>query len=159
MSVRGDAILTTSGDVETVVRGRARTEGPAHGASGHERRIAADQPRCEAPAPVRSKSLRKSIIVKIKTYQRTGAIVAIIGPSSKYTAEYKGKKVRPVNYAHLVEDGHVNAARQTLSSIGRTARIKRSRFMRLALTRKARAHASARPEIESSAQSVYEAGL
>jgi HK97 gp10 family phage protein len=44
---------------------------------------------------------------KVKTYTRSGTVVAIIGPRREVKSEHKGKVKRPANYAHLVEHGHI----------------------------------------------------
>lgn len=60
-----------------------------------------------ARARVRKESgtLKKSLDKKVKTYVRSGVVVAIVGPRSGFKGEYKGKVRRPSFYAHLVEFG------------------------------------------------------
>lgn len=53
----------------------------------------------------RSKALAKSLGYKRKIYQKT-TIVLIIGPKKGSIVEYKGQKLNPAKYAHLVEYGH-----------------------------------------------------
>jgi HK97 gp10 family phage protein len=63
----------------------------------------------KANAPEQSGLLRKSIKKKVKTYKDTQTVVAIVGPDSSVRGEYKGEKRVPAKYAHLVEDGHIDA--------------------------------------------------
>lgn len=49
--------------------------------------------------------LRKSLGRKIKTYRRSGVVVAILGPRKGFRKVVNGKPVDPVRYAHLVELG------------------------------------------------------
>lgn len=54
-------------------------------------------------------TLRKSIGVRVKTYGRSGVIMALIGPRSSITGIGPDGRVRkPVKYAHLVEFGTDN---------------------------------------------------
>lgn len=51
-------------------------------------------------------TLRKSLGVRIRTYGRSGVIMALIGPRSSITGVGPDGRVRkPVKYAHLVEFG------------------------------------------------------
>lgn len=52
-----------------------------------------------------SGALAKSLKKRARTYGRGSALV-MVGPDRKFTTEYRGKKRRPVKYAHLVEFGH-----------------------------------------------------
>lgn len=51
---------------------------------------------------VRTKMLRKAYSQKIKTYDN--AVIGIVGVTD-ILGTYKGKRVRPVKYQHLVEEG------------------------------------------------------
>lgn len=62
-----------------------------------------------ARVPVRTRTLRKSLGAKVKIY-REGHGVAVTGPRVSIVGEYRGRKVRPAKYAHLVEHGTVRAA-------------------------------------------------
>lgn len=53
--------------------------------------------------------LRKSLSIKTRTYKNTGSVVAVVGADRSVQGTYKGKKVVPANYAHLVELGHRTA--------------------------------------------------
>ena len=67
--------------------------------------------RAKALVPVKHGHLRKSIAAKVKTY-RNGNVVGVVGPRSDYhivrRSEVTGniQRIRPSNYAHLVEKGH-----------------------------------------------------
>lgn len=50
--------------------------------------------------------LRRSLVVKTKTYSSDGRVVAVIGSNRSVQGTHKGKKIVPANYAHLVELGH-----------------------------------------------------
>lgn len=65
--------------------------------------------------PVQTKSLQKSQAQKVKTYRGSGATVALLGPRADYTRTIKGKKYRPVRYAHIVEE-HVRFMKRTWSA-------------------------------------------
>lgn len=75
-----------------------------------------------ANAPARYGWLKISLDTKIKEYRKNDAVVAIVGPNSKYVVyfadkegnpllhsggKYAGKlrKIKPSKYAHLVENG------------------------------------------------------
>lgn len=66
-------------------------------------------------APRRTGALRKSITSVVKKYQKGAVQIGIIGPDTQYYGNGKRLKKgasrvgadRPVNYAHLVEYGHV----------------------------------------------------
>lgn len=60
-------------------------------------------------APQQSGLLKKSLGKKIKTYKRAGTVVGLVGPRTDVQGEYQGEKRVPWRYAHLVEDGHVDA--------------------------------------------------
>lgn len=55
--------------------------------------------------PTRSKMLRRSLAIRIKSRRRDGVIIAIVGPRQKFEKVINGRKVKPSNYAHLVEGG------------------------------------------------------
>lgn len=55
--------------------------------------------------PKRSGLLKKSMGRKVKTYTRTGTVIAIVGPRVGHRKLYKGNYIDPVKYAHLVEFG------------------------------------------------------
>lgn len=57
---------------------------------------------------VESTALKKSLVKRAKTYSE-GVAYVIVGPNRKYQINYKGKRRRPVKYAHLVEFGHKGA--------------------------------------------------
>ncbi len=69
----------------------------------------------KAKVPTRTRNLKKSLAVKVKTYRRTGTVVAIIGPRKGRKTQIgtysrgpnKGKPIYedPANIAHLVEFG------------------------------------------------------
>jgi HK97 gp10 family phage protein len=52
----------------------------------------------------RSGALAKSIANKVKTYKRSGVTVAVVGPTFQEW-KYKGQRIVPGYYAHLVEGG------------------------------------------------------
>lgn len=83
-------------------------------------------------APEDTGMLKKSIVRKVVTYQKTGAIVVVIGPSEKIRVEVtrRGRTqpmiVNPSKYAHLVEFGtrpHTLAAEDKLARTSEMAEI------------------------------------
>lgn len=59
---------------------------------------------------IRTGLLHQSINVRIKNYRRDGVVYAAIGPRYDVVGTTpKGKRIRPANYAHLVEFGTVSA--------------------------------------------------
>lgn len=64
----------------------------------------------KAKASKQSGLLRKSLGKKVKTYVDKNTVVGIVGPKTSTVGEYKGKKRRPANYAHLVEKGRIDEA-------------------------------------------------
>lgn len=67
----------------------------------------------------RTGALRASITSKVVAYKESGKAVGMVGPDRKYYSKGKAvknlgalfakKRVRPANYAHLIEWGHVIA--------------------------------------------------
>lgn len=68
------------------------------------------QQAAKANVTKQSGLLKKSIIVKSKTYGKKGSKtqLAIVGPSKSVTGEYDGKTRTPRYYAHLIEYGFFN---------------------------------------------------
>lgn len=60
-----------------------------------------------------SKTLRKSLGVRIKARRRDGAIIGLVGPRRKFQREFNGRNRRASNYAHLVERGRKRHGRVT----------------------------------------------
>lgn len=59
-------------------------------------------------APVETGLLKKSIGTRVKTYARAGIVWGGVAPRSGYkTVDEDGRSRDPVNYAHLVELGHM----------------------------------------------------
>ena len=57
--------------------------------------------------PVKTKALKKSLGVRMKTYSRNGVIVGVVGPRVGFrTVGENGRVNDPAKYAHLVELGH-----------------------------------------------------
>lgn len=54
---------------------------------------------------VRTGLLRKAIHVSIRSYEDGRVMVAIIGPRKDTVGEYKGRRIVPWRYAHLVDLG------------------------------------------------------
>lgn len=52
-----------------------------------------------------SKTLRKSLALRIKARKKDGVIFGIIGARQKFQKDYKGKIRKPSKYSHLVEKG------------------------------------------------------
>lgn len=61
-------------------------------------------------SPRESGLLAKSLDKKIKTYASSMTAVAIIGPRTDVAGEFEGAMRVPWRYAHLVEDGHIDAS-------------------------------------------------
>lgn len=55
--------------------------------------------------PKRSKTLFKSMAVKVKYYKKREAAVAMIGPRTWFYGEWRGRKLIAHKYAQLVEQG------------------------------------------------------
>ncbi len=53
----------------------------------------------------KSGALKKAMKKKVKTYRKSGTVVALIGADKSFVRD--GNK--PANYLHLVEDGHIDA--------------------------------------------------
>lgn len=53
----------------------------------------------------RSGFLEKSIKSKVTAYQHNTVYYGIVGPDRDISGQYKGKTVRPANYAHLLDGG------------------------------------------------------
>lgn len=64
-------------------------------------------------APVETGALRKSIDFIVKTYAKSGVVIAVVGPKSRYRLNGR----RPSKYAHLVEFGHIAVAPRKGTSI------------------------------------------
>lgn len=54
--------------------------------------------------PVRSGSLKGSLVYYVVQMTK-GKQRLVVRPSARYKGVWKGKRVRPVNYAHLIEHG------------------------------------------------------
>lgn len=76
----------------------------------------------KALVPVRYGALKKSLIVKMKTYSNTGAVVGLVGPDKEYVISKppatkrkrnrKSERIMPRFYAHLVELGTVKSPKK-----------------------------------------------
>lgn len=53
----------------------------------------------------RTGMLRKSIGIKVRTYRKTASSIGVVGPRYGYTTTYRGKRVDPTKYSHIVEGG------------------------------------------------------
>ncbi len=138
-----NVFLTISGDME-VVRGSPRgAKGCAHGSPGDGRGGPPDEQRSETTGTGPQQGLAEVDHHQDQDLPASGAIVAIIGPSTSYVTEFKGKKVRPANYATWSKTGTWSrpGRRQArpASRRGSSARAKRD-----GVTRKARAPAPPR---------------
>lgn len=56
-------------------------------------------------APKRIGALQKSMRIRTRNYKDSAVWVAIIGPKSDYTRKRKGRLIRPVKYASIMEFG------------------------------------------------------
>lgn len=123
----------------------------------------------KAKAPVRTGALRQSITSVIRSYKKSGRVMAIIGPSLDYfqggkrlKGTSKGGKVdRPANYAHLVEFGHYS--RTATGEFGGFAKgFKRRKSSGARLAQDARSFILAQPFLRpaiDAGQSAAEAAL
>jgi HK97 gp10 family phage protein len=80
--------------------------------------------------PVRSGALKKSLGKKVVTYKDDGHMALIIGPRADYITTWRGQKVRPVKYAHLVEFGFTFADSKKIHPKLRGKTVKGQHFMR-----------------------------
>lgn len=60
-------------------------------------------------APAETGLLKLSMYAKVKAYKKGDVVVGITGPRADLVAMFKGRRRRPVKYAHLVEKGHIDA--------------------------------------------------
>lgn len=61
-----------------------------------------------------SKTLKKSLALRVKVRRKDKAVVAIVGPRQKFFKTWKGKLRKPSKYAHLVEGGRKAKVRFSL---------------------------------------------
>ena len=62
-----------------------------------------------ANAPEESGLLKESLDKKTKTYAENMVIVGLVGPDTTTQGTFKGELRKPSKYAHLVEEGHIDA--------------------------------------------------
>jgi hypothetical protein len=67
----------------------------------------------------RSGQLAKSLGVVIRRYKGT-SVWGVLGPRWGFAAEWKGQKINPFYYAHLVEGGHRTVRGDTIARSGYT---------------------------------------
>jgi HK97 gp10 family phage protein len=65
--------------------------------------------RARANESKESGTLKKSLKKKVKVFP-SGTGVVMIGPDKETSGEFNGKKRIPRYYAHLVENGHIDAS-------------------------------------------------
>ncbi|MCH8853932.1 MAG: HK97 gp10 family phage protein [Planctomycetes bacterium] len=54
----------------------------------------------------RTRQLKKSLGIVVRTYRNSGATLGLMGPRHGFKKVIDGRAANPVNYAHLVEFGH-----------------------------------------------------
>jgi HK97 gp10 family phage protein len=57
--------------------------------------------------PEQTGTLKLSLGKRVRTYKRSGTVMALVGPKTNVEAEFKGRVRKPKFYAHLVENGHI----------------------------------------------------
>lgn len=63
-----------------------------------------------ANTPEESGLLKEALAKKVRTYTDTMTIVGLVGPDTKTKGEFNGEIRVPWRYAHLAENGHIDAA-------------------------------------------------
>ncbi len=64
--------------------------------------------------PVDTKTTRKAVGRKVKTYAKDGNVVGIVGVRRGFSAIVDGRKIVPVNIIHLIEEGFTHVGGTTV---------------------------------------------
>ncbi len=77
-----------------------------------------------------TKALKKSLAVKVKVYRKSGVVVGIVGPRTKFSVQAQGKTKKPSKYAHFAHDGRASKGPKIIRRIRRKLGFTRgSRFL------------------------------